>query len=73
MEPTALREKLHTLIDESPADKLEEVYDLLNNHDYSDTFKEELDAEFTSYQKDGESISKEEIDRLVEKLLHHKK
>lgn len=73
METTTLREKPHSLIDSSPADRLEEVYHLLNDEEYSDAFKSELDEEYSSYQKDGEIISKEEIDNMVRQLLHGKK
>ncbi len=73
METSTLREKLHTLIDNSTEDKLQEVFHILQDEEYSESFKAELDAEFVSYQKDGESISKEEIDKMVEQLLYPKK
>ncbi|MGI8582697.1 MAG: hypothetical protein ACR2KX_10885 [Chitinophagaceae bacterium] len=73
METTVLREKLHSLIDNSSADKLEEVYHLLNDEEYSDAFKAELDEEYSSYQKHGEVISKEELDNLIQQLLNAKK
>jgi predicted house-cleaning noncanonical NTP pyrophosphatase (MazG superfamily) len=73
METATLREKLHSLIDNSPTDKLEEVYHLLNDEEYSDAFKANLDEEYSSYQKDGEVISKEEIDNMIYQLLHGKK
>ncbi len=72
METATLREKLHTLIDKSTNDKLEEIFHLLQEEEYSDTFKSELDAEFASYQKDGETVSKEEINKMVEQMLHGK-
>jgi len=73
METTTLREKLHSLIDISPADKLEEVYHLLNDEEYSDVFKMELDKEYSSYQNDGEVISKEDIDGMIQQLLQGNK
>ncbi|MEO6453044.1 MAG: hypothetical protein ABIN97_03175 [Ginsengibacter sp.] len=73
METTILREKLHTLIDNSTDDKLQAVFHLLQDEEYSDAFKSELDAEFASYQKEGESISKDEIDKIAEQLLQGKK
>ena len=72
METATLREKLHTLIDKSTNDKLEEIFHLLQEEEYSDTFKSELDAEFASYQNDGETVSKEEINKMVEQMLHGK-
>ena len=72
METSALREKLHALIDNSQADRLEEVYHLLNEEEYPESLKKELDEEFSSYQKNGESISRKEVDKMVEQLLHGK-
>ncbi len=74
MEITTLREKLHTLIDNSTDDKLRAIFHFLQDEEeYSDAFKSELDAEFASYQKEGEGISKDEIDKMVEQLLHGQK
>jgi hypothetical protein len=68
-----LREKLHTLIETSSEAKLEEIYDFFQEDEYSEEFKAMLDDEFGQYQKDGEVISREEIDKMVEQLLHPKK
>ncbi|MDQ6903258.1 MAG: hypothetical protein M3139_09640 [Bacteroidota bacterium] len=73
METATLREKLHAIIDNSPTEKLEEIYQLINVEDYSDIFKSELDEEYSSYQKDGETLSKKEIDTMITELLHKKK
>lgn len=54
-------------------DKLAEIYHLLNDDEYSDALKAELDEEYSSYHKDGEVISKEEIDNMVQQLLQGKK
>ena len=70
METATLREKLHSLIDNSSADKLEEVYQMLSDEEYSDSFKAELDEEFSSYQKNGEVISMDKINKMVQQLLH---
>ncbi len=71
METAALREKLHALIDSSPDEKLIEVYSVFEGN-YTDEFKAELDEEYADYQKNGEVISKEEVDRAIEKLLSGK-
>ena len=71
METSALREKLHSLIDTSSEDKLMEVYSVFED-DYSDEFKAELDEGYADYQKTGEVISKEEMDKTIEKLLYGK-
>ncbi len=73
METATLREKLHAIIDNSPTEKLEEIYQLINVEDYSDIFKSELDEEYSSCQKDGETLSKKEIDTMITELLHKKK
>jgi hypothetical protein len=39
---------------------------------YTDEFKAELDEEYVDYQKEGEVISKEEMDKAIEKLLDEK-
>ncbi len=48
METSALREKLHALIDRSSPEKLEEVYSVFEN-DYTNEFKAELDEEYANY------------------------
>ena len=73
METATLREKLHAIIDNSPTEKLEEIYYLINVEEYSDTLKSELDEEYSAYQKDGETLSKEEIDTMIAQLLYKKK
>ena len=58
------------LIDNSPEEKLQEVYDLLEEGDYTYEFKKELEEEYAAYKKDNTVISKEEIDKLVEEFIH---
>jgi hypothetical protein len=71
METSAVREKLHALIDSSSPEKLEEVYFVFED-DKTDEFKAELDEEYADYQKEGEVISKEEMDKAIQKLLYEK-
>lgn len=73
MEAATLREKLHTLIDTSSKDKLEEIYDSFQENEYSENFKAMLDNEYQQYQKDGKGIPREEIDKMIEQLLHSQK
>ncbi len=73
MELSALREKLHELIDNSSEDKLQQVYSLLEDEEYSNELKEELDEEFENYKKDKEVISKEDLDAMVDRLLYGRK
>jgi hypothetical protein len=55
-----------------PENKLSEVYALLED-EYTDEFKAELDAEFEAYKKDGEVISEQEINKMVDELLYGRK
>ncbi len=71
METAALREKLHSLIDSSSEEKLFEVYFVFED-DYTDEFKSDLDEEYADYQKTGEVITKEEMNKTIEKLLYGK-
>ena len=71
MEKATLREKLHSLIDNSPEEKLIEIYTLFEDT-YSDDFKAVLDEEYVDYKKNGDVISKEDLDRTIDKLLYGK-
>ena len=73
METITLRQKLHSLIETSSEEKLEEIYDFFQEDEYSEEFKAMLDDEFEQYQKDGEGIPREEVDKMIEQLLHPKK
>ena len=72
MELVNIREKLHTLIDTTSEDRLLEIYQWLDD-DYTDEFKAELDEEFEDYKKNKEVISKEDVDLMIEQLLHKQK
>lgn len=73
METSTLREKLHSLIETSSEEKLEKIYDFFSEEEYSDDFKAMLANEFEQYQRDGEGISRDEVDKMIEQLLHPKK
>ena len=60
-------------VDNSSEEKLQEIYNLLEESDYTDKFKKQLEEEYVAYEKDDTVISKEEIDKLVEELIHGKK
>ncbi len=72
MEVSALREKLHLLINTSSEEKLQHLYELLEEEEYTDEFKNILEEEYAAYQKDGLVIPRKEIDEAVEKLLQKK-
>ena len=73
METVTPREKLHSLIETSSKDNLEEIYNSFQDNEYSDDFKMMLDSEFEQYQKDGEAVSYEEGNKLIGQLLHPQK
>lgn len=74
MELASTREKIHSLIDTTSKDKLQEIYHLLDNEEeYTDDFKAELDAEYEDYQKNNDVVPREEVDLLIEQLLHRQK
>ena len=73
MEVTALREKLHSLINTSSEDKLQQVYELLGEENsYTEEFKNILEEEFTAYQNDGIVIPRKEINEAVDKIMQKK-
>ena len=73
METEILKQKLHSLIEISSEEKLEEMYNFFNEDEYTDSFKAMLDEEFEQYQKNEESVERKEIDKMVNELLHPKK
>lgn len=73
MDVLTLRQKLHSLVETSSEDKLEEIYDLFRDNEYSDDFKAMLDNEYEQYQKDGEVVSRNQVNKLIEQLFHSRK
>lgn len=72
METSTLREKLHSLIDNSPEEKLIEVYSIFREEEYTNEFKANLNEEYADYQQNGEVISREEMNEVIDKLLYGK-
>ena len=64
-----LRTELHKMIDKFPEDKLQEVYELLQDTDYPDELKEMLYNEFEEDQQTGEAVSKEEVYKIINAIL----
>lgn len=67
-----LRTEIHNLIDNAPEQKLQEVYELLQNDEYSNDMKMMLDNEYDDYQKNGEVVTKKEVDKIIHDLLYKK-
>ena len=70
MEVNELKEKLHSLIENSSEEALEYMYSLLKGTEYADEFKTELDKEYNAYQEDKTGHSREEIDRMINNVLN---
>ena len=64
-----LRKELHEMIDNFSDEKLQEVYQLLQDDEYSDEMKKMLDEEYEDYERTGEAVSKEEVDKLYKQFL----
>ena len=69
METFTLREKIHNLIDSSNEDVLQSVIQLLEETEYTDNFKNILNDELADYQKSKSSITKNEMDELINKAM----
>ncbi|MGN6619042.1 MAG: hypothetical protein ACTHJ5_17835 [Ilyomonas sp.] len=67
-----LRKELHRMIDNFSDEKLREIYELLQEDEYSDEMKQILDEEYEDYIKTREVVTKEEVDKLVHELLYKK-
>ncbi len=69
MDASRLREKVHHLVDKSNEDLLQSVYQLLEESEYTDEFKNILNEEQADYQKGKVVLSKEEMEMLIEQAL----
>jgi len=69
MNNSALRDKIHQLVGNSDDEDLQAVYQILQQTEYTDEFKNLLNEEFGDYQKPKKVISKEEMDLLIKEVL----
>ncbi len=72
MQVNELKEKLHSLMENSSEETLEYMYSLLEGPDYSDDFKTKPGQEYEAYQEDETGNAREEIDRMIKKLLNNR-
>ena len=70
METHTSKEKIHNLVDSSNDDVLQSVFQLLEETEYTDDFKNILNDEFADYQKNKSGISKKSLDAFFGKLPH---
>ena len=72
MSDSALKNKIHKLVDNSDDEMLEAVYQLLQETEYTDEFKHILNEEFADYQANKKVISKDEVDSQIQDILKKK-
>lgn len=65
-----LKDKIHQLVENSDEEMLEAVYQLLQQTDYTEEFKNILNEEFSDYQRNKQAISKAEMDALIQEVLN---
>lgn len=68
-----VRQKLHELIDNFPEERLQEVYELLQEEEYPDDMKQMLEEEYNDYQKNGEVISRDDVNSVILQMLDKSK
>jgi putative addiction module component (TIGR02574 family) len=75
MTTTAIRERLHHFIDTIEDKKAAAIYTLFEEsikdteEEYTDEFKAELDRRYAAYKKDGKVITRDAMDKRINKLL----
>ena len=69
MDSSVLKMKIHALVDNSDEETLQAIYQLLNESEYTEEFKNVLDEEQADYYKNKEVISKESMDNLIREIL----
>ena len=69
----SFRKEIQNLIDTTSEDKLEQIYQILLEDDYSEEFKTMLEEEFDDYNRTHEVLSSSDINLLVEKALSYTK
>lgn len=69
MGDSALKNKIHQLVENSDEEMLETVYQLLQPTEYTDEFKNILNEEYADYQTNKQVISNTEMDALIKEVL----
>jgi predicted house-cleaning noncanonical NTP pyrophosphatase (MazG superfamily) len=69
METSALKDKIHRLIDKSSEDVLQSVFQLLDEPEYTDEFKNFLNEEMADYQQSKSTISQKEMNEIVNNAM----
>ncbi len=69
METSILKSEIHSLIDSSDDETLQSVYQLLQESEYTDEFKNILNEEQAEYYKSKQVITKEAMNNLINEAL----
>ncbi len=69
MGTSVLKDKIHSLIDSTDEETLQSVYQLLQEAEYTDEFKNVLNEEQAEYYKNKEVITNEAMDNLIKEAL----
>ena len=72
MESLALKNKVHSLIETCNEEVLQAVYQILEEPDYTEDFKNILNEELGSYQKNKTIITQEAMDKQIAALMKTK-
>jgi len=74
MTTAAIRTKLHDFIDNAADKKVKAIYTLFEENieageEYTPEFKAELDRRYEAYKQDGKTVSRDEMDKRIKKVL----
>jgi predicted house-cleaning noncanonical NTP pyrophosphatase (MazG superfamily) len=69
MEATTLKDKIHRLIDNSSEDVLQSVFQLLEEPEYTNEFKNFLNEEMADYHQSKSTISQKEMNEIIDSAM----
>lgn len=74
MKTAELRSRLHQFIEDAEDKKVKALYTMFEDNmgvreEYTAEFKDTLDKEYKAYKDDGITISREEMDKRIKKIL----
>lgn len=73
METSTLKNKIHSLVEGSDEETLQSIYQLFNEAEYTDEFKNILNEERANYEKSKQVISKAEMNKLIQEMMNKPK
>ncbi len=74
MKTAEIRNRLHQFIDDAEDKKVKALYTMFEDNmevreEYTADFKDTLDKEYRGYKEDGITVSREEMDKRIKKIL----